>query len=576
MKKALFILIACMASPYLFGQTGTCINCPLSNPKAVHPLDGTGSLGMTYQKDTCGLNFVQASVLTETRSAQAGFNTNGTGFPTTCSISGLPGGCAQIIRAYVYYIASYQSLTVPTTTVSITNPASTNNVFNATLIGTGPSKCWGETGTAVYRADVTGNISGNGNYTIDLNGFQNKNWEVDGVTLFIIYRDPLATYQGSLILWDGDITAVTVQSTQSISGFTACAASMPNTAVAFLLASDRQANVNNNQHQSTLNGNVYTFSNDFWCWDQATTTVTSGQTTANYAFDGVGGDCYTWALMGLYYQTNTCVTCTPVPPSTLNVNSASTSASCNQSNGTATASVSGGVPPYAYNWNTSPPQNTQTATGLAPGTYVVNVVDATGCSMGNDTVVVTQLPVADTLVMTAEYCEGDTAAILYAPQGFSAYQWFYDTTLIAGATGDSILVNPAQIGNYNVNWLYNGCVRHTSVYVQAVPSPFFLPDSTANVFTPNGDGKNDVFYPYVSRIYNNATIDYYARDFSIRIYNRWGNLIYEGSTYLPQWDGRSNGREMPDGVYFWVCSYVSRCAPDKAPVTSTGFVHLMR
>ena len=45
-----------------------------------------------------------------------------------------------------------------------------------------------------------------------------------------------------------------------------------------------------------------------------------------------------------------------------------------------TANVTGGTPPYSYLWSTIPPQTTQTATGLAPGTYTVTVTDANGCS----------------------------------------------------------------------------------------------------------------------------------------------------------------------------------------------------
>lgn len=45
-------------------------------------------------------------------------------------------------------------------------------------------------------------------------------------------------------------------------------------------------------------------------------------------------------------------------------------------NGTATANATGGTPPYFYTWSTSPVQTTQTATGLCPGSYSVNVMDS--------------------------------------------------------------------------------------------------------------------------------------------------------------------------------------------------------
>lgn len=49
--------------------------------------------------------------------------------------------------------------------------------------------------------------------------------------------------------------------------------------------------------------------------------------------------------------------------------------------GTATANPAGGTPPYTYAWNTTPPQNTQTATGLAAGVYQVLISDFNGCTL---------------------------------------------------------------------------------------------------------------------------------------------------------------------------------------------------
>jgi gliding motility-associated-like protein len=246
------------------------------------------------------------------------------------------------------------------------------------------------------------------------------------------------------------------------------------------------------------------------------------------------------------------------------------------STGSATATASGGTAPYTYAWNTTPPQNTQTATGLTAGTWYVTVTDANFCS-SIDTIVVTQpAPPQDTLSITAVFCEGDSMGMLYAPAGFGQYQWYYDTTAVASATADSLQINPAGLGHYTVTWYLNGCVRRTSFDVVVTPQPYFLPDSTANVFTPNGDGLNDIFYPYKSSFYTSSSIDYYAKDFSMLIYDRWGNLIYETTSYKPQWDGQIKGKEASAGVYYWISSYVSRCAPNSPPVVDHGFVHLLR
>ncbi len=65
----------------------------------------------------------------------------------------------------------------------------------------------------------------------------------------------------------------------------------------------------------------------------------------------------------------------------------------------------------------------------------------------------------------------------------------------------------------------------------------------ANALTPNDDGYNDFFH-----IIN---IEYYP-DNQIKIYNRWGDLIYKKDGYLNDWDGKLNGNLLPTGTYYYV------------------------
>lgn len=63
-----------------------------------------------------------------------------------------------------------------------------------------------------------------------------------------------------------------------------------------------------------------------------------------------------------------------------------------------------------------------------------------------------------------------------------------------------------------------------------------------NVFTPNGDGKNDEF-----------RVSYRSlREFHIWVYNRWGKLVYESTDPAKGWDGTINGRDAAAGAYFYV------------------------
>ncbi|MCF8298470.1 MAG: gliding motility-associated C-terminal domain-containing protein [Saprospiraceae bacterium] len=64
------------------------------------------------------------------------------------------------------------------------------------------------------------------------------------------------------------------------------------------------------------------------------------------------------------------------------------------------------------------------------------------------------------------------------------------------------------------------------------------------VFTPNGDGVNDVFLI--------QSLDYSAlKDFKIIIYNRWGNLVFESDDIKKAWDGKEGKNDLDEGVYVY-------------------------
>ncbi|MNE60555.1 hypothetical protein D3C80_1557060 [compost metagenome] len=72
-------------------------------------------------------------------------------------------------------------------------------------------------------------------------------------------------------------------------------------------------------------------------------------------------------------------------------------------------------------------------------------------------------------------------------------------------------------------------------------------------FSPNGDGVNDTF-----RIPN---IEFLFPNYTIEIFNRYGNLMYKGNRNTPNWDGTSNqsGANIngiaPNGVYFYIVNF---------------------
>jgi len=91
-----------------------------------------------------------------------------------------------------------------------------------------------------------------------------------------------------------------------------------------------------------------------------------------------------------------------------------------------------------------------------------------------------------------------------------------------------------------------GCTGSDTIEVRVVnQAEFFVPDA----FTPNGDGKNDVFKPIAVGY---KSINYFC------VFNRYGQRVYTGNSFDEGWDGTFNGERADMGVYFWEISFVDR------------------
>jgi len=88
---------------------------------------------------------------------------------------------------------------------------------------------------------------------------------------------------------------------------------------------------------------------------------------------------------------------------------------------------------------------------------------------------------------------------------------------------------------------------------------FFIPNS----FTPNGDGKNDIFYVYGNTV----------AKLKLRVYNQWGQFIYESRSIQNGWDGTYRGELQPNGVYVY---YVDIEFNDGTKTMKKGTITLLR
>jgi hypothetical protein len=491
MKKLLFTALLALGSSLFSLSYAQCSNCYAgghrhSNLQIIHDSSinhssSEDSLPQAYLlENACGLNYTQVTVLTETRTETYSFNMGGTGFPTTLALTSLPSSaaCGTVDKAYLYFGVSYTEATPPPATVTITNPASSVSTLSASMRGNGANVCWGEVGTATYRVDVTSLITGNGNYVVDISGFANPVWEIDGVTLLVVYQDPTASYSGSIQINDGDICHTQDESSSIQKGFTVC--NTPANATAFAMLGDMQADINGAINTEEFNGSSVTFPNNFWNFCSVPTTLTSGQDTLYYDTytNNNNADCYFLGVTGLYWQNTNCVTCVPMV-TTMTLTTTSTDATCGN-NGSASVSIAGAMGPLTYSWSPGG-QTTASISGLSAGTYTIGVSDGSTCASG--TVTVTNLGMALTTTATNATCSIPGNATVSVTGGTSpyTYMWTPGGQTNASATGLSA-------GSYTVTVTDNtGCNVTASVTISTT-SPLIASASSTPYYCAGDAG----------------------------------------------------------------------------------------
>ncbi len=117
-------------------------------------------------------------------------------------------------------------------------------------------------------------------------------------------------------------------------------------------------------------------------------------------------------------------------------------------------------------------------------------------------------------------------------------------------------------GKYWVKVLTGNCLASDTIVIEKKECAINL--VMPNVFTPNGDGENDVFAPVE---YNNIV------QAELQIYNRWGRLVFSSNNIENGWDGKYNRNECATGVYYWILSYKD---VDNNQKNQRGTVTLMR
>ena len=168
-----------------------------------------------------------------------------------------------------------------------------------------------------------------------------------------------------------------------------------------------------------------------------------------------------------------------------------TNASCNGiCDGSATASVSGGTPPYTYYWDTNPVQNTATISGVCAGTYNYSIADATGCTSTGSITITEPNSINITASTTNASCgASDGSATASCSGGSSPYTYQWDDP----GNQNSSSANGLAAGVYTVTVTdANGCSNTSSVSVNNVGAPTLSVNSIDVLCNGNSDGQATV------------------------------------------------------------------------------------
>ncbi|MFN8394705.1 MAG: gliding motility-associated C-terminal domain-containing protein [Bacteroidia bacterium] len=152
-------------------------------------------------------------------------------------------------------------------------------------------------------------------------------------------------------------------------------------------------------------------------------------------------------------------------------------------------------------------------------------------------------------------CLGDST-----PLSLSGVTCYDSLRWSTGETATSITVKDG--GNYFVTVWSDSCVSTDSLHLEVTDCPPML--EMGNVFSPNGDGLNDLFLPVTAQALLNA---------ELLIYDRWGRQLWSTRDMGQGWDGKISGKDCPEGVYYYTVRYQGK---DLKLAQSSGALTLLR
>lgn len=207
------------------------------------------------------------------------------------------------------------------------------------------------------------------------------------------------------------------------------------------------------------------------------------------------------------------------------------------------------IPGFSYMWSNG--STSDSIDVFSSGYYWVTVDN--GICQNTDSLYVDFSGIITNLdIDNLTICDGEALDI---SANYSNGNYLWST----GASTQSISITDS--GKYWVEVSNQHCKASDTLVVEDITDENF---KVGNVFTPNGDGLNELFYTQLDNI----------DLFHITIWNRWGRKVFESDHKDYSWNGDVGGMKPEQGVYFWIINYNTLCNPEKQH-TETGFVELL-
>ncbi len=205
--------------------------------------------------------------------------------------------------------------------------------------------------------------------------------------------------------------------------------------------------------------------------------------------------------------------------------------------------VENGVSPYQYAWSSG--QKTSSIAVSSAGSFSVTVTDRNGCTVSANytitadtgftinTINAQTIKLGEIVELTTTATSTDIRSWMWTPANFDAG--------MNCSNCQSPDAQPKKTTTYLVKALDNkGCEATDTVTITVTTDhTIFIP----NMFSPNGDGVNDVF-----EIYGNYDG---IKEFDFKIFNRWGEKVFESSDPRARWDGTYKNVMQDPGVFVY-------------------------